>query len=234
MYISQKGVWILVPVVDMRRHGNVQKKRGLLRRITLLWILLITTCSCKIYTINGVWILVPVMDMRHGSMKKKRRLLLRITFLWILRSTTCSCKIIQWKESEYSFLPCTWDTAVRTRWEDYYYALLYCESYSLLLVPARYVRLMEYEYSFLSCTWDTAVCTGREDYCYGVATISRLLKTTGLLWKETIFCKRDLSRDYILQKSPIISRSLLIVASPYTLLCCESSVYKKDPMMNRY
>ena len=44
---------------------------------------------------------------------------------------------------------------------------------------------------------------------YGVAMISRLLKIVGL------FCKRALYRDYILQKSPIILKSLLIVATPY-------------------
>ena len=42
---------------------------------------------------------------------------------------------------------------------------------------------------------------------HGVATISRLLKIIGL------FCKRAHRRDYILQKRPIILRSLLIVAT---------------------
>jgi len=45
-------------------------------------------------------------------------------------------------------------------------------------------------------------------YRYGVATIIRLLKIIGL------FCKRAYKRDYILQKRPIILRSLLIVATP--------------------
>ena len=44
---------------------------------------------------------------------------------------------------------------------------------------------------------------------YGVATMSRLLTMIGL------FCKRPYKRDYILQKKPIILRSLLIVATPY-------------------
>jgi len=37
---------------------------------------------------------------------------------------------------------------------------------------------------------------------YGVATISRLLKIGGL------FCKEPYKRDFILQKRPIIARSL--------------------------
>ena len=45
---------------------------------------------------------------------------------------------------------------------------------------------------------------------YGVAWISRLLKTIGLLAKEPH------KRDYILQKRPIDSRSLLFVATPYS------------------
>jgi len=44
---------------------------------------------------------------------------------------------------------------------------------------------------------------------YGVATISMLLEITGLFWKEPY------KRDYILQKKPMILRSLLIVATPY-------------------
>ena len=43
---------------------------------------------------------------------------------------------------------------------------------------------------------------------YGVATTSRLLKIIGL------FCERALKRDYILQKRPLILRSLRIVATP--------------------
>jgi len=42
---------------------------------------------------------------------------------------------------------------------------------------------------------------------YGVATISRLLKTMGF------FAKEPYKRDYILQKRPVILRSLLIVAT---------------------
>jgi len=44
---------------------------------------------------------------------------------------------------------------------------------------------------------------------YGVATVSRLLKIWGL------FCKEPYKRDCILQKWPVILRSLLIVANPY-------------------
>jgi len=44
---------------------------------------------------------------------------------------------------------------------------------------------------------------------YGVALYSRLLKIIGL------FCKRDLKKHDILQKRPMILRSLLIAATPY-------------------
>ena len=47
---------------------------------------------------------------------------------------------------------------------------------------------------------------------YGVATISRLLRIT------VSFAKEPGQRDYILQKRPIIWRSLLIVATPFVLL----------------
>jgi len=46
-------------------------------------------------------------------------------------------------------------------------------------------------------------------YWYGVATISRLLKIVGL------FAKEPYKRDNILQKRPMILRSLLFVAIPY-------------------
>jgi len=45
---------------------------------------------------------------------------------------------------------------------------------------------------------------------YGVATISRLSKF------QVSFVKEHYKRDYILQKRPIILRSLLIVATPCT------------------
>ena len=45
--------------------------------------------------------------------------------------------------------------------------------------------------------------------CYGVATISRLLEL------QVSFAKEPYKRDYILQKKPIILRSLLTVATPY-------------------
>jgi len=47
-------------------------------------------------------------------------------------------------------------------------------------------------------------------YTYGVATISRLLKFIGLL-----LAKEPYKRDDILQKRPMILRSLLIVATLY-------------------
>ena len=45
-------------------------------------------------------------------------------------------------------------------------------------------------------------------YSYGVASTSRLLKTIGL------FAKEPYKSDDILQKRPLILRSLLIVATP--------------------
>jgi len=51
-----------------------------------------------------------------------------------------------------------------------------------------------------------------------VATISRLLKTIGL------FCKRD----YILQKRPIILRSLQVVATPYAHVRVKRSCSQKQ------
>jgi len=56
------------------------------------------------------------------------------------------------------------------------------------------------------------VCVTNAPRClilYGVATISRLLKMTGLLQK------RPIKETIFLQKRPIILRSLLIVATPY-------------------
>ena len=48
---------------------------------------------------------------------------------------------------------------------------------------------------------------------YGVAMISRLLKIIGL------FAKEPYKRDYVLQRRPMILRSLRIVATPYFHLC---------------
>ena len=48
--------------------------------------------------------------------------------------------------------------------------------------------------------------------CYGVVTISGLLKL------KVSFAKEAYKRDYILQKRPILLRSLLIVAAPYPIL----------------
>ena len=46
---------------------------------------------------------------------------------------------------------------------------------------------------------------------YGLATIRRLLKIIGL------FCKEPYKRDYILQKRPMLLRSLKIVTTPLAL-----------------
>jgi len=48
--------------------------------------------------------------------------------------------------------------------------------------------------------------------------MSRLLQIIGL------FCKRPYKRDYILQKRPIILRSLLIVGTPYKVMIKTSDV----------
>jgi len=63
------------------------------------------------------------------------------------------------------------------------------------------------------------VYTQQNHYCgyYEVATISRLLKMIRLFWDLS---KEPCKRDDILQKRPVILRSLLIVATPY------ASVYK--------
>jgi len=65
--------------------------------------------------------------------------------------------------------------------------------------------------------------TGPE-YSYGVATISRLLKIIGL------FCKEPYKRDYILQKRPIILKSLLVVATLY-LYKVRTCLYLSMPRM---
>jgi len=49
---------------------------------------------------------------------------------------------------------------------------------------------------------------------YGVATISRLLKIIGLFCKRALV-KEPYKRDDNLHKRPIVSRSLLILATPY-------------------
>jgi len=54
-------------------------------------------------------------------------------------------------------------------------------------------------------------------YCYGVATISRLPKNIGL------FCKRALYKDDIVQKRPVVLRSLLIINTPYASYQCPLS-----------
>ena len=48
-------------------------------------------------------------------------------------------------------------------------------------------------------------------YTHGVATISRLLKITGI----QVFAKEPYKRDDILRNRPVILRSLLLVATPY-------------------
>jgi len=73
-----------------------------------------------------------------------------------------------------------------------------CENESM------YVRACEY----------VCVCQSQGGFAhYGVATISRLLNIIDL------FGKRALKRVAILQKRPIILKSLLIVATPYRCVC---------------
>jgi len=52
-----------------------------------------------------------------------------------------------------------------------------------------------------------------EGHIYGVATISRLLQIIGLFYKTAY------KRDDILQKRPVILRSLIIEATPYPKQC---------------
>jgi len=53
--------------------------------------------------------------------------------------------------------------------------------------------------------------------CYGVATINRLLI---IILYIVSFAKEPYKRDDILQRRPMISRSLLIVATPYLTFAC--------------
>jgi len=58
------------------------------------------------------------------------------------------------------------------------------------------------------CDRNFSYVYARRDTRYGVATISRLFEIIGLFWKEPY------KRGCILQKRPVILRSLLIVATP--------------------
>ena len=61
---------------------------------------------------------------------------------------------------------------------------------------------------------EMSVAYARQEFaCYGVATISRLLKIIGVSFAEYhLFCRA------LLQKRPVILRSLLIEATPYMSL----------------
>jgi len=130
------------------------------------------TCCCNIYCNIYIYLLLQHIHSFHVYLAA----VCMYAFMYISQQIYGHCKcarpylllqaiifrvlscISRRKESEYSFL--SWicdDTAMCRRRGDYYYALLYCESYSLLLVPARYIRLMESEYSFLLWICDTAV-----------------------------------------------------------------------------
>jgi len=61
--------------------------------------------------------------------------------------------------------------------------------------------------------------------CYGVASISRHLKIIVSFAKETY------KRDDILQKRPIILRSLLIVATPYAILLPTATAFAQCVMV---
>ena len=62
---------------------------------------------------------------------------------------------------------------------------------------------------------------------YGVATISRLLKITSL------FCRIRLFYRAVLQKRPIILRSLLIVATPYKSIVTVHGTLKRFRTLKR-
>jgi len=78
--------------------------------------------------------------------------------------------------------------------------------------------------SFICVTWPMLMCDSCQDILGGMECL-RLndthvgwLRLAGSLKLQVPFAKQPYKRDYILQKRPIISRSLLIVATPYECL----------------
>jgi len=66
---------------------------------------------------------------------------------------------------------------------------------------------------------------------HSLETYMRWLGLVGSLKLQVSFSKEPCKRDYILQKRPIILRSLLIVATPYlmTYICHGISITKHGP-----
>ena len=93
--------------------------------------------------------------------------------------------------------------------------------YCALISPCRWHIAQMLYCTFICCPWLLYIA-----HSHGVATISRLLEIIGL------FCKQPYQRDYILQKRPIISSSLLIVATPY--VHADGSIHNTDERMYTY
>ena len=83
-----------------------------------------------------------------------------------------------------------------------------------------YIWVCIYTYMIFTNTNEfiTLDCPNHRQH-YGVARISRLLKSLGL------FCRISLFNRALLQKRPIILRSLLIVATPYAYICVYKHVH---------
>ena len=138
---------------------------------------------------------------------------------------------VSWHRFYKSFIFVTWRIHMCTAWLIHICDMthLYVR-HDTLVVMCDMTHLYLWNYLFICVTWLIHMCDMRLDLficvtnltsaCteYRVATISRLLKITGL------FCRRALSKRLystneayhcILQKSPMILRSLIIVAAPY-------------------
>ena len=100
-----------------------------------------------------------------------------------------------------------WHTHVRTFIEDFHFHVTFIYVCVSLCVCVHSWQIWNTQERYL---WIYILCdTNMRLYPYGVAMISRLLKTIGL------FSNEPYKRDCILQKRPIILRSLLIVATPW-------------------
>ena len=74
--------------------------------------------------------------------------------------------------------------------------------------------------------WPMRMCDVHPSHVwYGAATINRLLKIIDLVCKSS-FAEEPYKKDYILQKRPVILRSVLIAATPYdSCICATWSLY---------
>ena len=81
-----------------------------------------------------------------------------------------------------------------------------------------------------TCVYACVACVGVRlcvYACVGVVMYRHMgwLRVVGSLTLYLSFAKEPYKRDYILQKRPIILRSLLIVATPYESIVCRVRVY---------